>query len=138
MNTVMHVLLLSFQNMYYYFWMISWIKKVNKFQIAKDQPQGVAQHLLNFLPISTWRCLKKCYLQKTACTSRKLIFAKIFHCVKSGQIRSFFWSVFSRIRTEYGDSRSEFGHFLHSDLFGGIHYNSMFCNSMFIPKEQKG
>ena len=25
------------------------------------------------------------------------------HCVKSVQIRSFFWSVFSRIRTEYGD-----------------------------------
>ena len=26
-----------------------------------------------------------------------------FHCVKSVQIRSFFWSVFSRIRTEYGE-----------------------------------
>ena len=25
------------------------------------------------------------------------------HCVKSVQIRSFFWSVFSRIRTEYGE-----------------------------------
>ena len=25
------------------------------------------------------------------------------HCVKSIQIRSFFWSVFSRIRTEYGE-----------------------------------
>ena len=25
------------------------------------------------------------------------------HCVKSVQIRSYFWSVFSRIRTEYGD-----------------------------------
>ena len=28
------------------------------------------------------------------------------HCVKSVQIRSFFWSVFSRIRTEYGETRS--------------------------------
>ena len=28
------------------------------------------------------------------------------HCVKSVQIRSFFWSVFSCIRTEYGDLRS--------------------------------
>ena len=28
---------------------------------------------------------------------------KITHCVKSVQIRSFFWSVFSRIRTEYGE-----------------------------------
>ena len=25
------------------------------------------------------------------------------HCVKSVQMRSFFWSVFSRIRTEYGE-----------------------------------
>ena len=30
------------------------------------------------------------------------LFAKISHCVESVQIRSFFWSVFSRIRTEYG------------------------------------
>ena len=28
------------------------------------------------------------------------------HCVKSVQIRSNFWSVFSRIRTEYGEIRS--------------------------------
>ena len=27
------------------------------------------------------------------------------HCVKSVQIRRFFWSVFSRIRTEYGEIR---------------------------------
>ena len=27
----------------------------------------------------------------------------LIHCVKSAQIRSFFWSVFSRIRTEYGE-----------------------------------
>ena len=26
-----------------------------------------------------------------------------YHCVKSAQIRSFFWSIFSCIRTEYGD-----------------------------------
>ena len=28
------------------------------------------------------------------------------HCVKSVQIRSFFWTVFSRIRTEYGGLQS--------------------------------
>ena len=28
------------------------MKNVNNFQIAKVQPQGVAQHLLDFLPIS--------------------------------------------------------------------------------------
>ena len=40
------------------------------------------------------------------------------HCVKSVQIRSIFWSVFSRIRTEYGKIRtrkySVFGHFWHN------------------------
>ena len=30
------------------------------------------------------------------------------HCLKSVQIRSFFWSVFSCIRTEYGDLRSKY------------------------------
>ena len=30
------------------------------------------------------------------------------HCVRSVQIRSLFWSVFSRIRTEYGEIRSIF------------------------------
>ena len=29
------------------------------------------------------------------------------HCVKSVQIQSYFWSVFSCIRTEYGDLRSK-------------------------------
>ena len=41
------------------------------------------------------------------------------HCVKSVQIRSFFWSVFSCIRTKYGDllrKNSVFGHFSCSDL----------------------
>ena len=32
---------------------------------------------------------------------------KNIHCVKSVQIVSFFWSVFSRIRTENGDFRSK-------------------------------
>ena len=31
---------------------------------------------------------------------------KVRHCVKCIQIRSFFWSVFYRIRTEYGEIRS--------------------------------
>ena len=30
---------------------------------------------------------------------------KVYHCVKSVQIRSFFWSVFSRLRAEYGQRR---------------------------------
>ena len=56
------------------------------------------------------------------------------HCVKSIQIWSFFWSIFSRIRTEYGEIRSispysvrireirtsknsVFGHFSRSDRY---------------------
>ena len=34
-----------------------------------------------------------------------LLLAK-YHCVKSVEIRSFFWSVFSRIWTKYGEIRS--------------------------------
>ena len=54
------------------------------------------------------------------------------HCVKSVQIRSFFWSVFYCIWTEYGDLRSKseygklrtrkdsvFGHFSHSAVYHG-------------------
>ena len=36
------VLLLIFQNTSYHFQMITWMKNVNNFQIAKVQPQGVA------------------------------------------------------------------------------------------------
>ena len=40
-----------------HFWMITWMKNVNNFQIGKVQPQSVAQLLLNFLPILAWLCL---------------------------------------------------------------------------------
>ena len=50
MNTDIHIFLLIFQNMPYVFWMITWMKNVNNFQIAKVQPQGVAQHLLEYQP----------------------------------------------------------------------------------------
>ena len=43
------------------------MKNVNNFQIAKVQPQCVAWHLLDFLPISVWRFLWKCCLWKTKC-----------------------------------------------------------------------
>ena len=41
------------------------------------------------------------------------------HCVKCDQIRSFFWSIFSRIRTKYGETRSNsvFEHFSWSEYF---------------------
>ena len=37
-----------------------------------------------------------------------MLWSEFLHCVKSVQIRSFFWSVFSRTRIEYGDLRSKF------------------------------
>ena len=40
MNRDILVLLLIFWNMSYYFWMITWMKNVNNFQIAKVQPYG--------------------------------------------------------------------------------------------------
>ena len=42
MNTDTLVLLVIFQNISYYFWMITWMKTVNNLQIGKVQPQGVA------------------------------------------------------------------------------------------------
>ena len=51
-NTDTLVFLLIFKNIPYYFWMMTWMKNVNNFQTAKVQPQSVALHLLDFLPIS--------------------------------------------------------------------------------------
>ena len=39
-----------------------------------------------------------------------------FHCVKSVQIRSFFWSVFSRTRTEYGSEKTLYLDTFHADF----------------------
>ena len=39
---------------------------------------------------------------------RNCLRSELLHCVKRVQIRSFFWSVFSRIWTEYGDLRSKY------------------------------
>ena len=41
----------------FYFWMMPWVKNVSNFQEAKVKPEGVTNHLLDFLPISAWRCL---------------------------------------------------------------------------------
>ena len=43
MKTHTLVLLLIFQNMAYYFWIITWIKNVNNFQIATDHSPGIAE-----------------------------------------------------------------------------------------------
>ena len=51
------------------------------------------------------------FLSFLTTTDRKnafyISFQFIKHCVKSVHIRSYFWSVFSYVRTEYGDLRSK-------------------------------
>ena len=42
MNTNTLLLLFVVKNIFFYFWMITWIKNLNDFQKAKVQPQGVA------------------------------------------------------------------------------------------------
>ena len=41
--------------------------------------------------------------EKFHCVSLPLQFLYTLHCLKGVQSQSFFWSVFSRIWTEYGD-----------------------------------
>ena len=45
------------------------------------------------------------------------------HCVKSVQIRSFFWSVFSHIRTEYGPEKTPY-----LDTFHAVIINRFISN----------
>ena len=73
------------------------------------------------------------------------------HCVKCVQIRSFFWSVFSRIRTEYGEivslriqseyrkkrtrKYSIFGYFSRSGNFYQKYWWQQFCSSNFPSRQ---
>ena len=82
-----HLFLSSYFIMSYYFWMIMWMKNVNNFRIAKVQPEGIAQHLLDFLPVSTWCCLYKyCFYSKAFNSPSKpnlLIYLKLASRYKS-------------------------------------------------------
>ena len=49
---VLFTLLLIFQYMSYYSWMITRMKNAKNLQISQVQPQNVASHFLYFLPIS--------------------------------------------------------------------------------------
>ena len=59
---------------------------------------------------ATWRIMKKSFMENfilcAVCLLPTALMTDSQHCVKSVQIRSFFWSLFSRIRTEYGKTRS--------------------------------
>ena len=54
-----HLFLYIFWNISYYFLIITYIRKMNNFPIANVQHQGVAELLLNFLPVLAWRSLLK-------------------------------------------------------------------------------
>ena len=41
-DTLLTDFLLIFQNMFCYFWMITWMENMSNFQIAKVQSQGIA------------------------------------------------------------------------------------------------
>ena len=51
--------------------------------------------------------LKYSFASTLSCTLYSWFLKRKIHCVKSVQIRSFFWSVFSCLRTEYRDLRSK-------------------------------
>ena len=63
-----------------------------------------------------------------------LFIRKILHCIKSVQIRSFFWSVFSRIWTEYGPEKTQYVDTLHTVLReAGFHDYSEAFLAHFFP-----
>ena len=64
---------------------------------------------MKVLKIYPRKFLSQLKLIDLSCEERTILHSKFYadyeytHCVKSVQIRSFFWFVFSRIRTEYGE-----------------------------------
>ena len=71
------------------------------------------------LPIAKLNSLILCE-QIIFTTDAMLLFAMAIHCVKIVQIRSFFWSVFSCIRTVYGDLRSKSEKVPYLDTFHAV------------------
>ena len=78
----------------------------------------ISKHSRVQIPLYKWLLA----LELKNCTKAHI---KVFwHCMKSVQIRSYFWSVFSCIRTEYKKIRTRkifvFGHFSHSLVFSNF------------------
>ena len=74
MNTDTLVLLLIFQNMSYHFWMITWMKNVNNFEIAKVESQSLHSICLifwQFLPGVAYKSVayKKSVYYQIACSA---------------------------------------------------------------------
>ena len=62
------------------------------------------------------------HIYKTSSVTDLWLVPKTSHCVKSVQIRSYFWSTFSYMRTEYGDLLGSIQP-AHSRLFYWVHPN---------------
>ena len=86
-------------------------------------------------------------LKPVGVSSDQLKLVHSFHCAKSVQIRSVFWSLFSRNRTEYRETRSiqskcgkirtrknpVFGHFSRSVLYYNLQFRLPILTSLLIP-----
>ena len=75
-----------------------------------------------------WRLLCMLHSLCHSCRKRGNREVLTFHCVKCVQLRSFFWSVFSRIRTEYGPEKTPYLDTFHAVFIEWIH--NWFRNSM--------
>ena len=77
--------------MSYYFWIITSIKNMNNFQRAKVQPEIVASHLLDFLPISKVSLIKRCVFFLCLLCFKKISINRIdWNYPKNARIRVFF------------------------------------------------
>ena len=66
-NVIKTDTLVFVQNISYYFWVITWIKKVNNFQIVNVQPQGVVSFCLIFCKLQPGVAYKIVAYKKKAC-----------------------------------------------------------------------
>ena len=71
-------------------------------ETTNNQMISLLDSMVPYLDALTVDCVAKCAPKR--CT---YFHFNYLHCVKSVQIRSYFWSVFSCIRIEYGDLRSK-------------------------------
>ena len=79
-----------------------------KIQYKKQKPKSIQYRNYKHFPEYTLSLYKQCFYKQNQAELRKnQAKAKHHHCVKSDQIRRFFWSVFSWIQTEYRDLRSK-------------------------------
>ena len=78
---------------------------IDNSKIERSVRSKIQKQMQMSLTWSLGKGVKEEHLRHELLSRRRI--ANNLHCVKSVQIRSYFWSVFSCIRTEYGDLRSK-------------------------------